>query len=84
MHIQILKSFGISSMEVAKRMLINYTAHNFGLLTVLNLPRKCEWVCGDARQSCVPMASNKSWCDPPTEYSGIARAMGKDQFYFCT
>lgn len=34
LRIQILKPFSVSSMEIAKRMLINYPAHNFGLLTV--------------------------------------------------
>jgi hypothetical protein len=32
----------------------------------------------------VLMVRNKSYCNPPPRYDGIAREMGKDHFYFGT
>jgi len=32
----------------------------------------------------VLMVRHKSYCNPPPQYDGIAREMGKDHFYFDT
>jgi hypothetical protein len=67
-----------------ERMLINYIAHNFSLLTVVTPPPEM-WVCGDMRQLGV-----LRWCAISHGVilrhgmTGVARGMGKDQFYFCT